>query len=234
MMKMTEKHRKALSLVSLLLLLLFFLFITVFLGKPLMSFLKDPEAFRLWVEEKGWLARVFFVGMMVLQVVVALIPGEPLEIAAGVAFGSIEGTLLVMAGIAIGSTIIFLLVRLFGVKLVEVFFSMEKIHSLKFLQNHKRLEGILLLVMMIPGTPKDLISYFVGLTPIKLGRWIFLTSFARIPSVVTSTLGGDALGEERYLFAAAVFLVTAGISLLGLFFYDRMVSKRKEKNKDIL
>ena len=230
-MKMTEKHRKVLSLISILLLVLFFLFITVFLGKPLMNFLKDPDVFRLWVEEKGWLARVGFVGMMVLQVVVALIPGEPLEIAAGAAFGSVEGTLLVMAGIAVGSAVIFLLVRFFGVKLVEVFFPMEKIHSLKFLQNHKRMEGILFLIMMIPGTPKDLISYFVGLTPIKFGRWILITSLARIPSVVTSTVGGDALGEGRYLFAAVVFLVTALVSLFGLFLYDRMVSKRKNQIK---
>ncbi len=232
MKKMTEKHRKIVSLVAIFALILFFLSITVFLGKPILSFFQDPEAFRDWVEEKGWGARLIFTGMMILQVVIALIPGEPLEIAAGIAFGSLEGTLLALAGIAIGSTLIFLLVRLLGVKLVEVFFPMEKIHSLRFLQNHKRFEIILFLIMLIPGTPKDLVSYFVGLTPMKLERWVLLTTAARIPSVVTSTLGGNALGEENYLFAVIVFVATAALSLLGVWVYDRMVKRKKEKNNN--
>lgn len=230
MKKMTEKHRKIVSAAAVLALILFFLGITVFLGRPILSFFKDPEAFRDWVEEKGWGARLVFTGMMVLQVVVALIPGEPLEIAAGIAFGSLEGTLLALAGIAVGSTLIFLLVRLLGVKLVEVFFPVEKIHSLRFLQNHKKFEIILFLIMFIPGTPKDLISYFVGLTPMKLGRWVLLTTVARIPSVVTSTVGGNALGEKNYFFAVIVFVATAALSLGGLWVYDRIVKKRKEKN----
>ena len=232
MKKMTEKHRKIVSLVAIFALILFFLSITVFLGKPILSFFQDPEAFRDWVEEKGWGARLIFTGMMILQVVIALIPGEPLEIAAGIAFGSLEGTLLALAGIVIGSTLIFLLVRLLGVKLVEVFFPMEKIHSLRFLQNHKRFEIILFLIMLIPGTPKDLVSYFVGLTPMKLERWVLLTTAARIPSVVTSTLGGNALGEENYLFAVIVFVATAALSLLGVWVYDRMVKRKKEKNNN--
>ncbi len=228
---MTEKHRKILSLAAVVVVILFFLVITVFLGKPLLSFFEDPEAFRLWVEEKGWGARLIFVGMVVLQVVIALIPGEPLEIAAGIAFGSLEGTLLVLAGIVIGSALVFLLVRLLGIKLVEVFFPLEKIHSLKFLQNHRKFEAVLFLIMFIPGTPKDLISYFVGLTEMKLGHWLLLAGLARIPSVVTSTVGGNALGEEKYLFALVVFLLAAAISLLGLWIYHRLVQRREDKKQ---
>ena len=209
-------------------LLFFFVLLSVFLTKPILAFFEDPEKFRLWVEEKGWGARIIFVGMMVLQVVVALIPGEPLEIAAGIAFGSLEGTILVLCGIAIGSTLVFLLVRILGVKLVEIFFSVEKIHALRFLQNSRKFEMLLFLIMMIPGTPKDLISYFVGLTEMKLGHWILLTTVARIPSVVTSTVGGDALGEENYLLALLVFLGAAMVSLLGVFIYDAIVKKRNK------
>ena len=86
--------------------------------------------------------------------------------------------------------------------------------------------------MFIPGTPKDLISYFVGLTEMKLGHWILLTSVARIPSVVTSTVGGNALGEEKYLFAALVFAVTVAVSLLGFFVYNRITKRRQQKIND--
>ena len=231
-MKMTEKHRKALSLCAVVILILFFLAVTVFLSEPILSFFEDPKAFRAWVEEKGWGARGIFVGVMVLQILVALIPGEPLEIAAGIAFGGFEGTLLVMAGVLIGSTLVFLLVRNFGVKLVEVFFSVEKIRSLHFLQNSRRVDAVLFLIMLIPGTPKDLISYFVGLTEMKLGHWLLLSCIARIPSILTSTIGGNAIGEENYWFAAAVFAVTAAVSGIGVLIYDRITKKNRKKEEE--
>lgn len=232
MKKLTEKQRKWGSILALLLLVLFFLFITVFLGKPLVRLFEDPAVFREWVEARGWGARILFVGMVVLQVIVALIPGEPLEIAAGFAFGALEGTLLCLAGIAIGSAVVFLLVRTLGTRLVAVFFSMEKIQSLKFLQNEKRFHQILFLLMFIPGTPKDLISYFVGLTPMKLEHWVILTTLARIPSVVTSTVGGNAIGEADYTAAVIVFLASGLVSLGGIALYNRITKKRKEKKTD--
>ena len=232
MKRMTEKQRKRMGTLVLLAVVLFFALLTALLWEPFRQFFGDPEKFRTWVEEKGWGARGIFVGTVVLQVIVALIPGEPLEIAAGYAFGSVEGTVLTLAGIAIGSTLVFLFVRIFGICLVQVFFPLEKIHSLRLLQNSKRFHTILFIIMFIPGTPKDLISYFVGLTEMKLGHWILLTSVARIPSVVTSTVGGNALGEEKYLFAALVFAVTVAVSLLGFFVYNRITKRRQQKIND--
>ncbi|MBR4288893.1 MAG: TVP38/TMEM64 family protein [Clostridia bacterium] len=230
--RMTEKHRKALSVAAVVVLILFLLAVTVFLGKPLLAFFEDPQSFRAYVEEKGFGAGLVFTAMVVLQVIVALIPGEPLEIAAGVAFGSFEGTLLCLAGIAVGSTLVFLFVRRFGVKLVEVFFPIEKIHSLRFLQNSRKFHTLLFLIMFIPGTPKDLISYFVGLTEIRLGHWILISVVARIPSVITSTVGGNALGEENLWKAALVFGVTLLFSIAGLVIYDGIIKPKNEHKKD--
>ncbi len=226
---MTDKQKKIASVVAVLLLISFLLAVTAFLGKPLMALTSDPDALKSWAQEKGFLAKVLFVGMVLLQVVVALIPGEPLEIAAGVAFGSIEGTLLCLLGIFLGSMVVFLLVRKLGIKLVEVFFSTEKIRSLRFLKNDKKVEKTLFLIMMIPGTPKDLISYFVPLTKINLGRWLLLTTFARIPSVITSTVGGNAFRDGEYIFAIVLFACTAAVSILGAVLFDRFLRFRKEK-----
>lgn len=224
---MTQKHKQVAKLISVLLLLLFLLFVTAYLGKPLLTMVEDPEAFRTLVKEKGLYARFLFVCLMIFQVVVALIPGEPLEICAGIAFGGIEGTFLCLLGIFLGSGAIFFLVRKLGIRLVEAFFPVERIRSLRFLQNEKRLDRVLFLIMTVPGTPKDLLSYFVPLTRIRAGHWLALTTLARIPSVVTSTVGGDALGEKNYLFAAIVFAVTCCISLAGALFFDHFAKKRK-------
>ncbi len=79
---------------------------------------------------------------------------------------------------------------------------------------------------MIPGTPKDLLTYVAGLTKIRLLPWVVLTSIARIPSVVTSTISGNALGLERYGLAIIVFAATALVSGAGMLLYHRSQKKR--------
>ena len=219
---MTEQHKKRLAWLVAAVALLFAGWVAWYIGAPMIEFVSRPQEFRAWVQEHGIWGKVLFVGMVLLQVVVAIIPGEPLEIGAGYAFGAVEGTLLCLIGIALGSTLVFLLVRKWGVPLVEVFFPIEKIRSLRFLQDSQRLNRIVFLVFFIPGTPKDLLCYFVGLTEIKLPTWIAISFFARIPSVVTSTLGGDALGTQQYLQAAIVFGAAGCISAGGLYCYHRL------------
>lgn len=200
-----------------------------FAGRPLVAFASEPEKFRAWVDSQGLWGPALFVGMVVLQVVVALIPGEPLEIAAGYAFGPWWGTVLCIAGMTLGSVLVFLAVRKWGTKIIEIFFPLEKLQNLPFLQNEKKLHFWIFLAFFLPGTPKDLLCYAVGLTNIPLSHWIAISAVARIPSVITSTLGGDALGTQNYGMAAVVFIATGIISLLGLWLY-RVCSCRRERS----
>lgn len=110
-----------------------------FVGRPLLQFVSEPERFRKWVDEKGVLGRLAFVGMMVLQIFIAVIPGEPLEIGAGYAFGTLEGMLLCLLGAVIGSALVFGFVRRFGLRAVELFFPRKKIFSLSCLKDQERL-----------------------------------------------------------------------------------------------
>ena len=204
-------------------------FVTVIgytVGVPLVKFVTKPVLFRKWVEDKGMISRFAFIGMVIFQVVIALVPGEPFEIGAGYAFGTFEGTALCLFGSLIGSLIIFILVRTIGVKVVEVFFSIDKIRSLKFMTNPKKLNIITFTVFLIPGTPKDLLSYFVGLTEIKLSSWLFISTIARIPSIITSTAGGDALGLGNYNMALIFFVVAAIISISGFLIYKKLFEKQ--------
>ena len=223
----SERHKKVLGISSIIIAVFFSIAIFIFVGKPLVSFVSNPESFRQWVDNFGIWGRIIFVGMIILQVVVAIIPGEPFEIAAGYAFGAIEGTLLCLIGMIIGSIVIFLLVRKFGVMLVEVFFSRKKIESLKFLSDNRKLSSLFFIIMLIPGTPKDLLSYFAGLTKMKLTTWILIVSISRIPSIITSAIGGNALGEKKYIFAIIAFVVTIAISAVGLLIYNKIQAKNE-------
>ena len=224
--QLTEAHKKKIYLFAIIVALIFIAAVGYLVGKPMIEFVREPERFRAWVDSSGFVSRVIFVGMVIFQLIIALIPGEPLEMGAGYAFGAWEGTILCIIGCVIGSALVFLFVRRFGVKLVEVFFPREKIRSLRFLQDSRRLNLLTFIVFFIPGTPKDLLSYFIGLTDMKLGTWLLITAVARIPSIVTSTVTGDALGLKDYQFALIAFGVTLALSLLGILVYRRLSARR--------
>lgn len=225
---MTEKHKKIAYILALIIFIGFMASATVFIGSPMVRFVENPEAFRAWVDTSGAWGQLLFIGMVVLQVVVAIIPGEPIELVAGYAFGFWQGTLLTVAGFLIGSWLVFILVHKWGIKLVEVFFSQEKLQKIQFLHNEKKAKVILLILMLIPGTPKDMISYFAGLTKIKVWQWLAIVGFGRLPSLITSTLTGAAAGVEKYCLSAISLGVTLVITLIGIWYYRRICRQEKE------
>ena len=228
---MTDRHKKLVSILALILFVAFMVLLFRFVGVPMIRFIEDPAQYRSWIEGKGILAQLSFVAMVFFQVIVAIIPGEPLEICAGYTFGALEGTVLCLLGIGLGSAAIFLLVRSLGVKLVEVFFSVDKIRSMRFLKESHKRNMLTFIVMFIPGTPKDLISYFIGLTDMKFYEWIVISTIARIPSIVTSTIGGSALAEKNYKFAVIIFVAAAVISIAGILIYNKIQAKRLNKKQ---
>lgn len=167
----------------------------------------------------GWVA---FLLLQILQVVVAVIPGEPVEIVAGVFFGTFGGTGLCLLGMLIGSVAVFYLVRAVGKPLVFAFVSEEKFEKLKLLQDENKLETLIFILFLIPGTPKDALTYFVPLTKIAPLKFFILTTLARIPSVLSSTIVGQNLGNGNWLFATGIFLLTAVVGLLGIFLNDKI------------
>lgn len=220
--KRTIKQQKQLGILAILGVIIISALIVWWIGTPMLRLASDPEAFRQWIAYRKLGGQLAYMGMVLLQVIVAIIPGEPLEIAGGYALGAVKGSLLCLAAGTLGSLLVFLLVRKCGVRLVEVFFSKEKLQSIRFLKHSPKRTVLFLLVFMIPGTPKDLLCYFAGLTDMKLPVFLLICSLGRLPSVVSSTIGGDALGTKSYWFAIAVFAVTLLISLGGLLLYQKI------------
>ena len=220
----TECGKKLLSAVSLTVILLLAGLVTWIVWRWLASF--SQEDFRDYIRSFGvWGCLVMF-GLQVLQVFLALIPGELVETAAGYAFGPLWGTALCYGGVAAASALVFALTRRFGIRLVEVFVSREQIRQLRFLKTERRRDIFLFLLFFIPGTPKDLLTYFAGLTDIRFGRFLGITLIARIPSVVSSTFGGHLLGEGKLWGALLLYGITGAVSLAGLAVYRALVRRR--------
>ncbi len=206
----------------------FFLALTGFFIFLFWDYIREPELLRDAIGEHYLFGALVLVFISAVQVVVALVPGEFVEIAAGYMFGSIGGSLLCLAGIVLGSCVTILLVRRFGRKFVYAFYPKEKLDNLPIL-NHPRKRNLLtFIIFFIPGTPKDLFTYAIGLTDMSIPFYILLTTVARFPSIISSTLTGNAAGTQNYLMAIIFLAVTAVLSGIGLLIYRRISNEKKK------
>ena len=228
-MNKTQKTKKILAILSLAVVIILALLATLFVWKWLSSF--SEEGFRDYIRSFGPWGWLVLFGVQFLQVFIALIPGEVVETAAGYAFGPLWGTVICYAGVAAASALIFFLTRRFGIRLVEVFVSREKINELKFINTSKKRNFLIFILFFIPGTPKDLITYFAGLTDIKITEFLYISLVARFPSVISSTFGGHLLGEGQYIHALLLYGITGAVSIAGLLIYNKIVKSRREKKK---
>lgn len=222
-------RRKWLSAVSLVTFVVILVLLTLLFTKVLSPYLTSADQLREFLNTYGWKGRFILLGLQCLQVVVAFIPGEIIELGAGYAYGAFQGLLICLVGVALSSSIIFLLVKKIGTPMVEMFISREKMKQLAFLNDEHKLKRLTFWLFFIPGTPKDVLTYFVGLTDMSLLQFLFITLIARIPSVVSSTVCGQMLGDKDYVTAAIVFAATGIISIIGYYLYNRFIESKKQE-----
>lgn len=227
-----KKRRRILAIVSLAVIVLLLGGLTVLLWNYFKNIAGTQEGFREYISGFGAAAPLVFIGLHMLQVIVALLPGEVLEIGAGFAFGAVEGTILCMIGSALSSALVFAAVKRWGVKLVELFFDPDKINQMRFLRDEEKMKRLTFILFLIPGTPKDLLTYFAGLTRLRVLEFVVISTLARIPSIVSSTVGGHYLENGDYLTAGIVFAVTAAISVAGLLVYSKITAAHRKKQAD--
>ncbi len=190
------------------------------------EYFSDATAIREAVGDNYVLGALVMIAVTAVQVIVAFIPGELVEIAAGLVFGTLPGTILVLVGATLGSVAAILLTRRFGLKLFRTFFPDNDPNDLPLLNNEKQRNALTFLLFLIPGTPKDMLTYVIGLTDMKIWQYILLTTFARIPSIISSTAGGDAFGSSQLMTAIYIFAGIAAISLVGYVIYGKMTKKK--------
>ena len=198
---------------------------------PMISSLMDEEtrnAFAEIIDSLGFFGILAMFLLQVLQIVVAIIPGEPIEILMGLMYGTLGGFALTMLGIATGQAIVYLLVKKFGISFAKKFVNVKKFEELSFIKDASKRDSLIFILFFIPGTPKDVLTYFVGFTGIPFLRFIVLSTLARIPSVITSTLAGATIGDGDFMKTVIIFAVTGVLGLAGIFINNRITSKKEK------
>lgn len=182
------------------------------------------QAFKQKINESGFMGFLMLFGLQFAQIFLFIIPGEPIEILAGMCYGALWGTVFIMVSTGLISTVIFFLVRKLGKKFVYEFCDenkVKKIENSKLFQNPKKIEMIMLILFLLPGTPKDLLVYIAGLLPIKPTRFIAISTLARFPSVISSTLAGTNIAVGDWKLGILLYGVIVIAVAILIFIYQK-------------
>ncbi len=193
---------------------------------PYFRRLSEPDCqvrLQQWVGKMGVKGLFIVLGVQILQVIIAFIPGEPVELLSGALYGTIGGMAICLVGCIFASAIIFALSKRFGKNLLYVLFNEEKVKSWKWLQDSRKCDMVTFILFFIPGTPKDMLTYIVGITEMKIGKFIRISTLARIPSVITSTMIGSTMRHGDWVISLTVFVITGLIGIIGIGFKDRII-----------
>lgn len=218
--------KKKLFLIIIISLFIIATIILTILFWPLIRDLKDPEyreRFSLWVKSLGIKGWFILFGIQVLQIVVAIIPGGPVELIAGAAYGALGGLGICIAGSVFASSLIFFTVKKFGLPLVRRFFGEDHIRTWSFFRDSDKTLRLVFILFLIPGTPKDLLSWLGPLSNLSMPQFIIISNFARIPAILSTAIMGDSMIRGNWVLFLLIFLLTALTGFLGIRFRKKIM-----------
>ena len=217
-----EKRNKTIKIIIFIITIMILIGCTIYLY-PIMKELLKPEGrenLKIEIQQNGPNGILLLLGLEAAQIFLPILPGEPIEILAGMCYGTFGGLIFIMLSVFIVTAMIFFMVRKFGRDFVYTMLSKEKIQKIensKLFTHPKQIEYIMLILFLLPGTPKDLLTYLAGLLPIKPSRFIVIATLARLPSIISSTYVGATLINGNWKIGLLMYVgifVVVGIAIL--------------------
>jgi len=222
------------GLLGLGLILLFYYYREAYQGiRDAIRFFSSKTRMVAFVASHGTYAPIAFIGLQILQVLVAPIPGELTGFIGGYLFGIGKGFVYSSIGLTLGSWLAFLIARRLGLPFVRRFVGKETMERFDYLMEHKG-AVFSFIFFLIPGLPKDYFCYLLGLSPMRILTFLVVSTIGRIPGTLLLTMQGQAVRSENYRF----FFVVLGLGLLlivlTLIYRDRIegLLKRKHSSPD--
>ena len=166
-----------------------------------------------------WHAVFVLTALQALQVVICIIPGQPIQIAASYLFGVPAGYALSIGGALIGSVAAFHLAKWLGKDAVSVIFDSSRVEEYQKRLNSGRGLLALLFIYLIPGLPKDMAGYAAGISNMRIRPFLLVSTIGRTPPMLASLLLGYFAGQGNYTGIAVLAVVTA--VFLGVCFIKR-------------
>jgi len=200
----------------------------------------DRERVSAFLASLGPLSFVGFIGLQALQVVAAPIPGEVTGVMGGFLYGPFLGLFLSTIGLTLGSWINFALSKTFGRPFVDRFVSKKTLDKYDYLLHHKG-AFLVFVLFLIPGFPKDILCYILGLGHLTTREFLIISTVGRFGGTVLLTLGGTYLRHHQYYRFSFLLGVTVTVIFLSMVYRDKLErlfriwhisSRRKERTRE--
>lgn len=184
----------------------------------------DKHYLKGLVASWGWMAPPIFILIQALQVVISPIPGEITGPVGGALFGTVWGVIYSTIGLTVGTLICFGVGRKWGEPLVRPWLSEHNWNRMTFILEA---EGVILcfILYLVPGFPKDIISYLFGISPMPFWVFAVVSTVARLPGTVISSYFGANVAEQQYLYALAFIAIIAALCLPLYYYRDRILRR---------
>ena len=221
---------QAMKLIALIITIAILVIATIYMI-PIIKQINSPEGqaeFKEKITNSGLTGMLILFGLELAQVVLAVLPGEPVELLAGICFGPIWGTIFLMISVFIVTAMIYFFVKKYGRDFIYEFFPKEKVNKLensKLFKDPQKIETVMAL-LLIQGTPKDLLVYIGGLLPIKTSRFLALATLLRFPSIISSTIAGNKLLQGKWQVSILAYVITFALTFVVIYIVNKF-----DKNK---
>ena len=228
-----DKNDKILNIIRIILIVIIFIaliFISIKVFE-LVTKLTTDEVFKLQfeqsVKDNGILGALLMISLQIIQIFVAIIPGQPIEIIMGMLYGTGMGVILCTIGIFIGTVLVYYVIKKMGTGLMKLFFNKKdigKTADIKELKNDKKIAALLFIIFLIPAIPKDIFIFFGPFIKIKPKKFFLIATLPRIPGLFLTVYAGTKLTEGSYVMIGLVLAILAVTGMIGYF-----IQNRKEK-----
>ncbi len=206
-------------------------YLQIFMAK-LGEIFEGREQLRAYLESWGAWAPAAFVGIQILQVVIAPIPGELCGAVGGFMFDTWPNVIYSTIGLTVGSVMAFFAARIIGQPLVNLVVSENMMKKLKFLTG-RRGTMLALFLFTIPGFPKDILCYILGVSPMGFVTFLVVCAVGRIPGTIALSMSGAAVYHGDWVLLGVVALVTGGSLLLAYLYRDRIELMLHRKRRSV-
>ena len=187
----------------------------------LLRLYQDKHFLKVTVKSWGWMGPFVFVLIQALQVIISPIPGEATGLAGGFLFGVGLGFLYSTVGLTAGTLACFGIGRWLGAAFVQRFVADHHWEKMGFIVEA---EGAIVcfILYLIPGFPKDIISYLFGVSPMPFWAFAVVSTLGRAPGTWILSAQGAQVGAGRVWELALLMAILAAV-VIPLYYYRERI-----------
>ena len=230
------KKIKQSDLIKLVGLVVFIVLITAIVVAiwPTLSIVFEPGGVETLIElitSQGPLGVLILLGMQLLQIIVAFIPGEVVQIAAGMMYGPLWGSVVILVGCVLSSMVVYELVHKLGAPFVRSMVGEKQLLTFRQFELSGKFGVTVFILFLIPGFPKDVLIYIVPLSDMNLRTFLLLSTIGRTPGVIISTYAAAGLADGNIVTSVIIFVVAALIAIIVLLLRNRVIDAISRHSK---